>query len=175
MKRYCYICKETIDNDKITVCPVCGCENSLCASKDEEELLRIGYKTTDLERMKQLKEESPDTYSKQIQTQKDKTKKIELEKMKKYWKIEQEFEGYRKEREAREEYYRKNGITPPQPKEPEPQPTTPQKYVVHCPYCQSPNVHKIGFGERATSVFMLGPFSKKINKSYQCKNCRATW
>jgi len=163
LKRYCYICKETIDNDKITVCPVCGCENSLCTSKDEEELLRAGYKITDLERMKQLKEESPDTYSKQIQTQKDKTEKIELKQLRDYQAMKELTKALRKWDETKKK------------KEPEPQPTTPQKYVVHCPYCQSPNVHKIGFGERATSVFMLGPFSKKINKSYQCKNCRATW
>ena len=165
MKRYCYICKETIDNDQATVCPVCGCENSLYASKDEEELLRAGYKTTDLERMKQLKEENPDTYSKQVQTRKDKTEKIELEQLRKYQEIKEFTKALRKWDKAEKKKEKKK----------KPQPTTPQKYVVHCPYCQSPHVHKIGFSERATSVFVLGPFSKKINKSYQCKNCRATW
>lgn len=177
MKRYCYICRETIDNDQATVCPVCGCENSLCASKDEEELLRIGYKTNDLKRMKQLKKENPDAYTTQIKIQKYKIKKYELAQVGDLWSFLEKEEKKKRSEQNSKQYLKKqkqkNSITPPQPEQP--QPTTPQKYVVHCPYCQSPHVHKIGFSERATSVFMLGPFSKKINKSYQCKNCRATW
>ena len=44
-----------------------------------------------------------------------------------------------------------------------------------CPTCQSTNVQKIGTGERAVSVAVLGIFSKKINKSFKCKNCGYTW
>lgn len=44
-----------------------------------------------------------------------------------------------------------------------------------CPTCQSINVQKIGTGERMASVAVFGIFSKKINKSYKCKNCGYTW
>ena len=44
-----------------------------------------------------------------------------------------------------------------------------------CPTCSSTNIKKIGTGERAVSVAVLGIFSKKINKSFKCKNCGYTW
>lgn len=44
-----------------------------------------------------------------------------------------------------------------------------------CPTCQSTNIQKIGTSERVVSVVMLGIFSKKINKSFKCKNCGCTW
>ena len=44
-----------------------------------------------------------------------------------------------------------------------------------CPTCSSTNVQKIGTGERVASVAILGLFSKKINKSFKCKNCGYTW
>ena len=44
-----------------------------------------------------------------------------------------------------------------------------------CPNCHSSNIQKIGGLERAGSVAMLGVFSKKINKSFKCKNCGYTW
>lgn len=44
-----------------------------------------------------------------------------------------------------------------------------------CPTCNSTNISKIGFGERATSVVGLGLFSKKINKTFKCNNCKYTW
>lgn len=44
-----------------------------------------------------------------------------------------------------------------------------------CPTCSSTNIQKIGTGERVASVAMLGIFSKKINKSFKCKNCGYTW
>ena len=40
-----------------------------------------------------------------------------------------------------------------------------------CPACGSLNVKKIGSVERAASVGFFGLFSKKINKSFECKNC----
>ena len=45
----------------------------------------------------------------------------------------------------------------------------------HCPTCGSTNIQKIGTGERIASVAMVGIFSKKINKSYKCLNCKHTW
>lgn len=47
--------------------------------------------------------------------------------------------------------------------------------VPKCPTCNSTNIQKIGTGERVASVAMLGIFSKKINKSFKCKNCGYTW
>ncbi len=51
----------------------------------------------------------------------------------------------------------------------------PQSNAPKCPTCSSTNIQKIGTGERAVSVAMLGMFSKKINKSFKCKNCGYTW
>lgn len=45
----------------------------------------------------------------------------------------------------------------------------------HCPTCGSTNIKKITGTERAMSVVGLGIFSKKINKSYKCLNCKCTW
>ena len=50
-----------------------------------------------------------------------------------------------------------------------------QANVPKCPTCNSTNVQKISTGERVTSVAMLGLFSKKINKTFKCKNCGYTW
>lgn len=44
-----------------------------------------------------------------------------------------------------------------------------------CPTCSSTDIQKIGAGERAVSVVSLGIFSKKINKTFKCKNCGYTW
>ena len=44
-----------------------------------------------------------------------------------------------------------------------------------CPTCGSTNIEKIGGLERAGSVYMFGIFSKKINKSFKCCNCKFTW
>ena len=50
-----------------------------------------------------------------------------------------------------------------------------QKYLVehniHCPYCNSTNVTKIGTVNRAISVGMFGLASKKIGKQWHCNNC----
>ena len=45
----------------------------------------------------------------------------------------------------------------------------------HCPTCGSTNIKRITGTERAVSVLGLGMFSKKINKSYKCLNCKTTW
>ena len=44
-----------------------------------------------------------------------------------------------------------------------------------CPTCQSTNIKKISGTERTASVIGLGIFSKKINKTYKCLNCKYTW
>lgn len=49
------------------------------------------------------------------------------------------------------------------------QDTTPR-----CPHCKSTNIAKIGTGERIGSIAVMGIFSKKINKSFKCKNCGYT-
>lgn len=47
--------------------------------------------------------------------------------------------------------------------------------IPHCPTCGSADVRKIDALERGVSVLTLGLFSKKINKSFKCKNCGYTW
>lgn len=51
----------------------------------------------------------------------------------------------------------------------------PQPNIPKCPTCNSTNIQKIGTGERVASVAMLGLFSKKINKTFKCKDCGFTW
>ena len=50
-----------------------------------------------------------------------------------------------------------------------------QKYLaehnIHCPYCNSSNVTKIGTVNRAVSVGMLGLASKKLGKQWHCNDC----
>ena len=54
-----------------------------------------------------------------------------------------------------------------------------QKYLaehnIHCPYCNSSNVTKIGTVNRAVSVGMLGLASSKIGKTHKCNECGSTW
>lgn len=45
----------------------------------------------------------------------------------------------------------------------------------HCPTCGSTNIKPITGTERAASIIGLGIFSKKINKTYKCLNCKCTW
>lgn len=51
-------------------------------------------------------------------------------------------------------------------------PTKPQP---KCPTCQSTNIKKMGGIERGVSIYAFGLFSKKINKTFKCKNCGYTW
>lgn len=44
-----------------------------------------------------------------------------------------------------------------------------------CPHCQSTNIKSISGLNRGISIAVLGIFSKKINKSFECKNCGYTW
>lgn len=50
-----------------------------------------------------------------------------------------------------------------------------QTYTPHCPTCGSPDIQKISITERAVSVIGFGLLSKKINKTFKCKNCGHTW
>lgn len=47
------------------------------------------------------------------------------------------------------------------------------KHNIHCPYCNSSNVTKIGTVNRAVSVGMFGVASKKIGKQWHCDNCKS--
>lgn len=44
-----------------------------------------------------------------------------------------------------------------------------------CPHCKSTNIKSISGLNRGISIAMLGVFSKKINKSFECDNCGYTW
>ena len=44
-----------------------------------------------------------------------------------------------------------------------------------CPHCHSTNIKSISGLNRGASIAMWGIFSKKINKSFECKNCGYTW
>ena len=44
-----------------------------------------------------------------------------------------------------------------------------------CPNCHSTNIKPISGTERAVSIIGLGMFSKKINKSFKCLDCKYTW
>ena len=50
-----------------------------------------------------------------------------------------------------------------------------QQSVPHCPNCNSTNIRPISGLTRGASIAMFGIFSKKINKSFECLNCRYTW
>lgn len=50
-----------------------------------------------------------------------------------------------------------------------------QSNIPKCPHCKSTNIAKISGTERAASIIGLGIFSKKINKSFKCKDCGYTW
>ncbi len=44
-----------------------------------------------------------------------------------------------------------------------------------CPHCKSTNIKPISGLNRGASIAMWGIFSKKINKSFECLNCKYTW
>ena len=47
--------------------------------------------------------------------------------------------------------------------------------IPRCPHCKSTNIKKISGLNRGASIAMWGVFSKKINKSFECKKCGFTW
>lgn len=44
-----------------------------------------------------------------------------------------------------------------------------------CPTCRSHNIERISTLNRATSIYLWGIFSSKINKQFVCKNCGYKW
>lgn len=44
-----------------------------------------------------------------------------------------------------------------------------------CPHCYSTDIKAISGMSRGASVAMWGIFSKKINKSFECRQCGYTW
>lgn len=89
---------------------------------------------------------------------------------------EQEFRWINK-REFLKDYEQEHGVTttPPEPLHPVIQEAlnpTP-KPQVHCPYCKSTRVEKIGSVSRAVSIFTLGLASGKIGKQWHCKDCKS--
>lgn len=48
-------------------------------------------------------------------------------------------------------------------------------YMPRCPHCKSTNIKPISALNRGASIAMWGIFSKKINKSFECINCKYTW
>lgn len=47
--------------------------------------------------------------------------------------------------------------------------------IPKCPTCSSTNIRKIGAVESGASIALFGIFSKKINKTFKCKDCGYTW
>lgn len=47
--------------------------------------------------------------------------------------------------------------------------------ITRCPHCKSTDIKPISALNRGASIAMLGVFSKKINKSFECLNCKYTW
>ncbi len=45
----------------------------------------------------------------------------------------------------------------------------------HCPHCHSTNIKSISGLNRGISIAVWGVFSKKINKSFECRDCGYTW
>ena len=51
----------------------------------------------------------------------------------------------------------------------------PTQNLPTCPTCGSTNVKHISGLERGTSIMGFGIFSRKINKTYKCLNCKYMW
>ena len=50
-----------------------------------------------------------------------------------------------------------------------------QPQIPKCPTCGSTNIKKLDVIDRGLSVGIFGLGSKKINKSFECRNCKYTW
>jgi len=44
-----------------------------------------------------------------------------------------------------------------------------------CPHCNSTDIKSVSVLDRGASIAFWGIFSKKINKSFECRNCGYTW
>ena len=47
--------------------------------------------------------------------------------------------------------------------------------ISKCPICGSTNLKKLSFTNKAISVGVFGLLSNKINKTWECKNCKSTF
>ena len=48
--------------------------------------------------------------------------------------------------------------------------------AIRCPNCKSRDVNKIGAGNKAVSVMLIGVFAMgTLTKTYQCKACGFRW
>ena len=50
-----------------------------------------------------------------------------------------------------------------------------QTNIPKCPICGSTNLKKLSFTNKAISVGVFGLLSNKINKTWECKNCKSTF
>ena len=50
-----------------------------------------------------------------------------------------------------------------------------EQNIPKCPICGSTDLKKLSALNRGASVFMWGLGSNKIGKTYECKNCKATF
>lgn len=104
--------------------------------------------------------------------------KNDYENNKKYWLEKKHYFGMWGNRGfliSYEDSLKPKPTTPPEPLHPVIQEAlnpTP-KSQVHCPYCNSTRVEKIGSVSRAVSIFTLGLASGKIGKQWHCKDCKS--
>lgn len=49
------------------------------------------------------------------------------------------------------------------------------QHIPKCPICGSTNLKKLSFTNKAISVGVFGLLSNKINKTWECKNCKSTF
>lgn len=50
-----------------------------------------------------------------------------------------------------------------------------EQNIPKCPICGSTDLKKLSALDRGVSAFMFGLGSNKIGKTYECKNCKATF
>ena len=50
-----------------------------------------------------------------------------------------------------------------------------EQHIPKCPICGSTNLKKLSFTNKAISVGVFGLLSNKINKTWECKNCKSTF
>lgn len=50
-----------------------------------------------------------------------------------------------------------------------------KQLIIACPTCGSINTKQITIKSRFNSIVLLGVFSNKFNKTFECKNCGYTW
>lgn len=48
-------------------------------------------------------------------------------------------------------------------------------HIPKCPICGSTNLKKLSFSNKAVSIGVFGLLSNKINKTWECKNCKSTF